>query len=157
MDFEDYFCFRIDGVRLGIPLHHIDRVISSVAVNLLPNPPRIVHGLIDYYGIIVPVINLRRRLALRERSISPDQIFVMVNTAVRKLALVADSADEVISFSASELIPPGRLDSGIEASGVYRTNEGILLIYDPEKFLTSEEEIQLDASIQSEQKKQTEL
>lgn len=155
MDFEGYFCFRIDGVRLGIPLHTIDRVIRSVAVNQLPNAPQIIHGLIDYYGTIVPVINLRRRLAIKEKSISPDQIFVMVNTAVRKLALVADSADEITSFSARELVPPGRIDSGIEASGAYRTEDGALLIYDPEKFLTSEDEVQLEASIQSELKRET--
>jgi purine-binding chemotaxis protein CheW len=103
-DFGDYFCFRIDDVQLGIPLHNIDRVIRSVAVNQLPNSPRIVHGLIDYYGEIVPVINLRRRLALNEKSLSPDQFFVMVDTSARKLALVADSADEVISFTADRLI-----------------------------------------------------
>jgi purine-binding chemotaxis protein CheW len=155
MGFEEFFCFRIEDVRLGIPLHHVDRIIRSVAVSLLPNPPRIVHGLIDYYGTVVPVINLRRRLALKEKTISPDQIFVMVDTSVRKLALVADSADEVAAFSASELIPSVRLDSGIEASGVYKTNDGILLIYDPEKFLSTEEEIQLEASIQSEQRRKT--
>ena len=155
MGFEDYFCFRIEGVRLGIPLPAIDRVIRSVAVNQLPNSPRIVHGLIDYYGTIVPVINLRHRLAFKEKSISPDQIFVIVNTAVRKLALVADSADEVIPVTAQDIISGTRLDSGIEATGVYRTNEGVLLIYDPEKFLTSEEGIQLEASIQSEQRRKT--
>ena len=149
---EDYFCFRVNGVRLGISLHSIDRVIRSVAVNQLPNPPRIVHGLIDYYGTIVPVINLRCRLSLEEKPISPEQIFVMVNTTVRKLALVADSADEVFSFPARELIPPDSLYSGIEASGVYRMEGGILLIYDPEKFLTSEDEVLLEALIHSEQK-----
>src|SRR5665647_237467 len=113
MDFGDYFCFRIDDVQLGIPLHHIDRVIRSVAVDQLPNSPRIVHGLIDYYGEIVPVINLRRRLALNEKSLSPDQIFVMVDTSARKLALVADSANEVNSFAADRLILPGRLDPGM--------------------------------------------
>ncbi len=155
MEFGDYFCFGIDGIQLGIPLHTIDRVIRSVAVNQLPNPPRIVHGLIDYYGTIVPVINLRYRLAVNEKAISPDQLFLIVNTTARKLALVVDSAEGVISFSDNELIPSGRLDSGIEASGVYRTESGVLLIYDPEKFLTSEEVVQLERSIQSEQIRQS--
>ncbi len=150
MDFGDYFCFGIDGIQLGIPLHAIDRVIRSVAVSQLPNPPKIVHGLIDYYGTIVPVINLRHRLAINEKPISPDQLFLIVNTTARKLALVVDSAEGVISFSDSELISSGRLNSGIDASGVYRTDDGVLLIYDPEKFLTSEEEVQLETSMQSE-------
>ncbi|MCX6221047.1 MAG: chemotaxis protein CheW [Bacteroidia bacterium] len=154
MDFGDYFCFGIEGIQLGIPLYTIDRVIRSVAVNQLPNSPPIVHGLIDYYGTIVPVINLRHRLTLNEKPISPNQLFLIVNTTARKLALVVDSADGVISFSDNELISSGQLNSGIEASGVYRTEDGILLIYDPEKFLTSEEVVQIDRSIQSEQIRQ---
>lgn len=155
MEFGDYFCFGIEGIQLGMPLHTIDRVIRSVVVNQLPNTPPIVHGLIDYYGTIVPVINLRHRLTLNEKPISPDQLFLIVNTSARKLALVVDSADGVISFSDNELISSGRLNSGIEASGVYRTEGGILLIYDPEEFLTSEEAVQIERSIQSEQIRQT--
>ena len=151
MEFGDYFCFGIEGIHLGIPLHTIDRVIRSVAVNQLPNSPPIVHGLIDYYGIIVPVINLRHRLTLIEKPISPDHLFLIVNTTARKLALVIDSADGVSSFSNDELISSGRLDSGIEATGVYRTEDGVLLIYDPEKFLTSEEVVQIERSIKSKQ------
>lgn len=157
MEPGDYFCFGIEGIQLGIPLYTIDRVIRSVAVNQLPNSPPIVHGLIDYYGTIVPVINLRHRLAINEKSISPDQLFLIVNTTARKLALAVDSADGVISFSEGEMIASDRLNSGIDASGVYRTEGGVLLIYDPEKFLTSEEAVQLGKSIQSQQTRQTDL
>lgn len=157
MEPGDYFCFGIEGIQLGIPLYTIDRVIRSVAVNQLPNSPPIVHGLIDYYGTIVPVINLRHRLAINEKSISPDQLFLIVNTTARKLALAVDSADGVISFSEGEMIASDRLNSGIDASGVYRTEGGVLLIYDPEKFLTSDEAVQLGKSIQSQQTRQTDL
>jgi len=151
MEFGDYFCFGIDGIQLGIPLHTIDRVIRSVAVNQLPNPPRIVHGLIDYYGTIIPVINLRFRLAINEKPISPDQLFLIVNTTARKLALVVDMAIGVVRFSDGELISSVQLDAGIEASGVFRTTDGVLLIYDPEKFLTSDEAVQLENYLKSEQ------
>ena len=149
MGLSDYLCFTIEDIQLGIPLHFIDRIIRSVAVSPLPNSPKNVHGLIDFYGAIIPVINLRKRLALVEKPISPDQIFIVIETKVRKLVLVADAAAGVLSLSESDLIPSHLIDTGIEAMGVYRTNQGVLLIYDPEKFLTSRDEIQLKMAIQS--------
>ncbi|MEI6140597.1 MAG: chemotaxis protein CheW, partial [Mariniphaga sp.] len=86
---DDYLCFSDDMIKLGIPLKYVDRVINAVAVCPLPNSPSTIHGLIDFYGTLVPVINLRNRLNLNELAISPDQIFVVVNTSVRKLVLVA--------------------------------------------------------------------
>ncbi len=149
---SDYLCFTIEDIQLGIPLHFIDRIIRSVAVFPLPNSPKIVHGLMDFYGDIIPVINLRKRLALVEKPISQEQVFIIITTKVRKLALVADTAAGVLSLSESDLMPSRQIDTGIEAMGVYRTDEGVLLIYDPEKFLTSRDEIHLKIAIQSAQK-----
>ena len=95
----------------------------------------------DYYGQFVPVISLRYRLNLREMAITPDQIFVIVDTSVRKLALVADSVEGVKSLLKSDLIDPQNLNKGIEATSVYSTGNGILLIYDAETFLSGEDEI----------------
>lgn len=148
MDVENYFCFRIDGIRLGLPLHYIDRVIRAVAVNMLPNPPQIVHGLIDYHGSLVAVVNLRRRLGLPEHPISSDQVFVMVNTQARKLALVADMAEGIVPLLPEESVSPRSIDAGLEVAGLCRTGDGVLLIYDPEQFLSSGEAIQLDEAIQ---------
>ncbi len=156
MNSEDYLCYTIDDISLGMPLHCVDRVIRAVAVKPIPNPPRNIHKLIDFFGEIIPVINLRRRLGLKETNISSDQIFILITTEIRKLALTADAASGVISFPASGLIQPGKLDSGFEATGIYRTEEGIILIYDPEKFLTAEEEIQLEAAIHMGQTNQNE-
>jgi purine-binding chemotaxis protein CheW len=151
MSLSDYLCFKIDDIRLGIPLHYVDRVIRSVAVQPLPNPPKNIHGLIDFYGEVVPVMNLRYQLALREKPVSPDQIFVMIKTKDRKLALVADQAEGLITLSESDLIPSHQLDRDIKATSVYLTTVGVVLIYDPEKFLSAREEIQLKISLQSKQ------
>lgn len=141
---DDYFCFSVEKTKLGVPLRHIDRVIRAVAVDTLPNPPRAVHGLIDFFGRLVPVINMRHQLNLPEMSIIPDQFFLLVDTSARKLAFVVDSADGVKTISSDDLISAQSLDRGIEAVGVCKSNDGIILIYDIEMFLTGEDKIQVE-------------
>jgi purine-binding chemotaxis protein CheW len=100
---------------------------------------------IDFYGTVVPVLNLRCRFAIREIPISPDQIFVLITTKKRKLALVADVAEGIITMEEKGIIPGSKLDARIEATGIYRTEEGVVVIYDPEQFLSGDDAIQLDA------------
>ena len=135
---DDYLCFSVDTIKLGIPLRYIDRVINAVAVSPLPNSPSTIHGLIDFYGTLVPVINLRNRLKLSDLAIKPDQIFVVVNTSVRKLVLVADSVHGLMSLQTSEIVPAKSFDQDLETMDIYRSDNGIILIYDTEKFLKSE-------------------
>ena len=141
---DDYLCFNVDKIRLGIPLRNIDRVISAVAVRLLPNSPAIIHGLIDFYGTLVPVINLRHRLNLEETAIKPDQVFVVVNTSVRKLILVADSVQGLVPLKTSGIIAATSIDEDLEPNDIYMTEEGIILIFDTEKFIKGEEILQFE-------------
>ena len=144
---EDYFCFTVDKIRLGIPLKHIDRVINAVAVSLLPNSPPLFHGLVDFYGTLVPVINLRNRLNLKETAINSDQIFVVINTQVRKLILVADSVQGLVSLKTDGIIAARSFDQNLEPMDVYLTDEGIILIYDMEKFIREEDVLQFEIDI----------
>jgi purine-binding chemotaxis protein CheW len=135
---DNYLCFSVDTVKLGIPLKYIDRVINAVAVCPLPNSPSTIHGLIDFYGTLVPVINLRNRLKLNELAINPNQIFVVVNTSVRKLILVADSVQGLMSLQTTDIVPAKSFDQDLESMDIYRSDNGIILIYDTEKFLKGE-------------------
>ena len=135
---DDYLCFSVDKIKMGIPLKCVDRVINAVAVSALPNSPSTIHGLIDFYGTLVPVLNLRSRLKLMELPINPNQIFVVVNTSVRKLILVADSVQGLMSLQTSDIVPAKSFDQDLESMDIYRSDNGIILIYDTEKFLKSE-------------------
>lgn len=135
---DDYLCFSVETIKLGIPLKYVDRVINAVAVCQLPNSPSIIHGLIDFYGTLVPVINLRKRLNLSELAIYPDQIFVIVNTSVRKLVLVADSVHGLMSIQTSDIVTAKSFDQDLESMDIYRSDNGIILIYDTEMFLKGE-------------------
>ena len=119
----------------------------AVEVSPVPNAPQVIHGLIDYHGMVVPVINLRCRLQLPEQPIRRNDIFIIADTSIRKIALVADAAKDVISIPGIDRVSSARVDPGIEAGGILRLDDGIILIYDIEKFLSGKEEKELQEAI----------
>lgn len=143
----EIFCFLIENQRFAIPLASVDQVLLAMAVVPVPNSPELIHGLIDYHGKVVPVINLRFRLKLPEQPIRITDIFIIADTSKRKIALVADEAQGVIVPDAKDLVSAIEIDSNFEAQGILRRDDGIILIYDMENFLAGEEEMKIQTAI----------
>ena len=137
---KEIFCFIMDNQRYGFPLFSVDRFIQAVTLIAVPNSPALIHGLIDYYGSLVPVINFRHRLKLQELPIRASDYYLIVNTPKRKLAIVIDDVDDVIIPSANDVIQASSLDQSLENMGFLRREDGIIFIYDLETFISNGEE-----------------
>lgn len=143
--------FKLGEQRYALPLAAVDRIVRAVEVTLLPNAPSIVLGMIDVAGLILPVLNIRRRFGLTEREVSLDDQFLIAHTARRGVALVIDAALGVIERSQRAIIGSAHIVSGIEQfQGVVRLDDGLVLIHDLEKFLSLDEARALDQAMSQE-------
>lgn len=131
-----FFCFKIDEQSLAIPLLTVETVIMATAVIEVPESPPAIHGIIDFHGEILPVINLRYRLKLPLFPIRVSDIFIIAETAKRKIAVVADSAKGVIVPVETDLVSAVDVDPGFKSEGMIRGDDGIFMIYDIEQFLS---------------------
>jgi len=150
---REIFCFTVDNQRYAFPLISVDRILQAVEVNRVPNSPPLIHGLIDLNGSLVPVVNLRYRLKLPDQPIRASDYFIVVDTPKRKIALVIDEIEDVIIPSAKDLVPASALDMGLDATGILRCDDGIILIYDLETFISSRDEEVLQEILDAESEK----
>ncbi len=145
----EIFCFKLDNKQIAIPLANVDQVLMAMAVLPVPDSPPLIYGLIDYHGKIIPVINLRYKLKLPEQPIRSSDVFVIADTALRKIAIVADEAKGVIVPATKDLAAAADIGSGLNAEGFLRCDDGIIIIYDLEKFLSEEDNIYLNQIIEN--------
>ena len=61
--------FNMDEQRYALQLATVERVVRMVEVTLLPQAPKIVLGVINAQGRIIPVVDIRRRFRLPARDI----------------------------------------------------------------------------------------
>jgi len=143
--------FRLDLQRYALELEVVERVIRAVEVTPLPSAPAIVLGVIDLEGLVLPVLNLRRRFNLPEREIHPDDQFLVARTSRRPVALFVDAVEAVIEHPEFGTIGAAEIVPGVEQiRGVIQLEEGLVLIHDLEKFLSLEEARLLDDAISQE-------
>ncbi len=140
--------FRLDERRYGLHLAQVQRVVRAVDATPLPRAPQIVWGAINLHGTILPVLNLRKRFGFAEREIGPDDHFIIARSSRRSVALVVDSTSGIIEYPSKDIVAAskilGRLD---QIEGVVRLEDDLLLIHDLDRFLSLDEESELEAAV----------
>ena len=147
MQNNEIFGFQIDQQRYAFPLYTVDRVLQATSLITIPNAPSLIHGVIDYYGTLIPVVNLRKRLNLPDRPIEINDYFIVIDTPKRKLAVVIDDVEDVIVPSESDVIPSSSLDPSLEPHSFCRIDGDLILIYDMERLLSGEDDLVIQEAL----------
>jgi purine-binding chemotaxis protein CheW len=101
--------FKVDETLYALPAEVVLQMESYTGATVVPGAPSFVAGIIQLRGRVVPVVDLRARFGLPPRAPTLETRVVVGEQHDRTVALVADSAREVVRMTASQLKPPPRL------------------------------------------------
>ncbi len=140
--------FVLEEQKYALSINSVERLIRAVEIVPLPGAPEIVLGVIDLRGRIIPVINVRKRFGLAERTIDPGDQIVIARSSKRSVGLVVDSVAGVIEPPGEDIISTEDILPGVRyVAGVVRIKDGIVLIHDLDAFLSLDEEERLDEAM----------
>ena len=148
--FDQHVIFTLDDQQYTLPLPNVERVVPAAYVTPLPKAPDIVIGIINVQGQVIPVINLRRRFQLPERTLDPADQFIIAHTPRRTVALTVDMVIGVIDISKQAIVHRADILPSIEhVAGAVKQEDGVILIHDLEACLSFDEERTLDKALQA--------
>lgn len=140
--------FKLDNWHCALPISIVAKAYLAVAVTALPETPDIILGLINVHGTLLPVVNIRKRFHLPEKKMMPSDRMIIASTRKRQVALVVDSIVGVIECAEEEITSADTILSGLDyVEGVVKTGSGMILVHDLDRFLSLEEETQLDHAL----------
>lgn len=142
----EWLVFRVADQRYALPLAAVERVSRAVAVTALADAPAVVLGIVDWQGELLPVIDLRRRLAGDVgRRLQLDDELILTQSARRRLVLAVDEvaglAPVAPAVALSALLPGAHPIAGVVAQA-----DGLLLIQDLDRVLALDDAAALDAA-----------
>jgi purine-binding chemotaxis protein CheW len=137
---RDFLTLRIHGQLFGIPILQVQDVLGQQRVTKIPLAPPQVAGSLNLRGRIVTAVDVRKCLALKEKSEETKQMSVVVENDSELYSLIIDRVGDVLSLPDSNFEnTPATLDPTWRsvALGVYRLPEELLVILDVPKLLNS--------------------
>src|SRR5580698_5520810 len=96
-----FFLFRMGDDRYALNALQIAEVLPLVSIKAIPQAPFGVAGILDYHGILVPLIDLSQLALGRPARKCLDTRIILVNYPVRNgtyhlLGLLAERATEIM-------------------------------------------------------------
>ena len=104
-----YVLFKVDDANYAMSADVVLQMETYTGATTVPGAPPFVAGIIQLRGRVIPVVDLRARFGLPPRATTLETRVVVGELNDRTVALVADSAREVIRLLPSQLKPPPRL------------------------------------------------
>ncbi len=142
--------FTLDDISYAFPLRTVLRVMHAIEIKRLPQAPEIISGIINLQGRIIPVADIRKRLGLAEREVDPDDRLIIADTGKREVAILVDFVSGIRDIEPRQLsAATGTLSFAEYLSGVAKVDDGLVLIYDLDRFLSLDEEQELEKAMKT--------
>lgn len=92
---EDILIFVVGKQRYGLLVDQLSEIIQMVAITELPDLPEGMLGIINYRGVVTPLIDLRQMLNMPAQNIHLNSLIVVAKTLEGKLGLLVDGIEGV--------------------------------------------------------------
>jgi len=139
-------CYRVGKQEFAVPLSEVARILPLLPVANIPHTPEFLEGVVEYDGILIPVIDLRKRFGLGEGGAAEEARIVVVRINGEKVGMVVDEAKDMVQIKSSEVKKPPTIFPGLDApylTGVVKRGERYLVLLDLRRVLTTEERLEL--------------
>jgi purine-binding chemotaxis protein CheW len=134
---QQFLTFKLAGEEYGVGILTVQEIRGWSAVTAIPHSPPWVLGVIDLRGVVVPVIDLRRRFELAPATFGPSTVVIVIRVTTgeeeRTVGLVVDAVSEVydIDPSAFRQLPDlGSSAAGEVVNGLAHTDGKTVILLD---------------------------
>jgi len=110
-DAVELACFSVGGEDLAIETRFVIKVAPLPPLEPIPWSPPLYLGVVNYQGVVLPVVALRRMLATAPKESTPEKMLVL-GTGLPELAIAVDAAEGVVLASADAIAAATALPAG---------------------------------------------
>jgi len=95
--------FRLGAEEYGIDILAVQEIRSFTEPTRMAGAPDFIRGVIDLRGVIVPVVDLRRKFGLGHARDDGSTVVIVLNVLQRVVGIVVDAVSEVIDLQPNQL------------------------------------------------------
>jgi purine-binding chemotaxis protein CheW len=144
---KQYVVFRLGETQFGVAIGQVLRIVRLTPITRVPRAPHFLEGVINYHGQAVPVVDLKKRLALPSGEEYGDAARVLiVELETQSIGMLVDAVAGISRLPDEAIEPPPEMVAqvnGVYLAGVahheYKGEERLIVLLDLNRVLTVEE------------------
>lgn len=125
--------FDLAGEQYGVSIFAVSSIIERQDIVMVPRSPEFVEGVTNLRGLVVPVIDLRKRFGLPVSEATAETRIVVVELDDMTVGMLVDAVRQVLRIDDGEIEPPSPIVATIDSSfivGIAKTEQGLVIVLD---------------------------
>ncbi len=126
-----WLTFALGSEQYAVNIEYIKEIIKPREITEIPRVPAFLLGIISLRGVIIPIVDLRRRLHLGELEFDEHTRILVCEEQDRIAGLLVDSITQVVQLGDEEIEPPPAILSGLDrelVDGVGRIHGQMMIL-----------------------------
>ncbi len=143
---REFLSFRLGREEYGVDILRVQEIRSYEPPTRIANAPDFIKGVLNLRGLIVPIVDLRLRLACDSAAYDALTVVIVLNVRGRTVGAVVDSVSDVMTLDPADIKPAPPLHSTLDAGyilglGCTTSGEGerLLILTDIERLMSGPE------------------
>ncbi|MBA4343269.1 MAG: chemotaxis protein CheW [Methylibium sp.] len=149
---REYLSFRLGREEYGIDILRVQEIRSYEEPTRIADAPAFIKGVVNLRGVIVPIVDLRLKLACESADCTDLTVVIVLNLRGKVIGTVVDSVSDVLALGADQIMPAPQMNVSMAADyilgiGCVKSGdvERMLILTDIEALMSSAEMGLLDA------------
>lgn len=139
---KEYVVFQMGEEYYGININFVENIEKTIKVTRVPYTESFVEGVINLRGNVVPVVNLMKRIGLRDTQINANSRTIIINYNEYKVGLIVGSSSEVVQLTNDAIEKTPEIVSKMQKAfvkNVGKEDDRIIILLNIERVLDLEE------------------
>lgn len=139
--------FELSCELYGVEISAVESIIKMQSITRVPHAPGFVEGVTNLRGVVLPVIDLRKRFGLQPGGETKENRIVVVDIQDKQVGMIVDAVSEVLSIQEEQIDPPASILTTVETRfliGIARVEDRLVILLDLAQVLTDQEQNDLE-------------
>jgi purine-binding chemotaxis protein CheW len=141
-DGNQYLTFALGNEEYGVDILKVQEIKGYTPATPVPNTPDYIKGVMNLRGTIIPVVDLRAKLALEQAEYNQFTVIIVVMVGTKVVGLIVDSVSDVLNIPKSDMQAVPEFGSTIDVgfiAGMAKAGEKIVMLLDIDKVVAEGE------------------
>ena len=128
---SEFLTFTLGREEYGIDILKVQEIRGYDTVTHIANAPEFIKGVINLRGVIVPIVDLRLKLAIAKVDYDSFTVVILLNVHGTVIGAVVDAVSDVVTLTAQAIKSAPQFDNRIDArfiTGLAQVGERMLIV-----------------------------
>jgi len=137
-----FLTFLIGKETYGIEIRFVKEIVGIQSITEMPEMPDYMKGIINLRGIIIPVMDVRLRFSMNQKSYDDRTCVIVVDFVGILIGLIVDSVSDVINLDQANIVELPHNSIGLSnkyVKSIGKIESNVLLLLDCERLFSAAE------------------